>query len=305
MKTLYLSIIIAVIIAAGATVYAASFQNKNLTPLQFSPFFVSLDSYGQLWFADFNKNQVSQGFTLFPPSRIRDLNFGQVSSVDISHDDSHVIAGTVAGDRGGSLYFFDKQGNLLWSHKLDRNIFCADITPDGSHVIAQGFTLAIYEPPRPHQPPVFLHSAIIYYYDKDGNLLWSYDAGNSFLEERLGFSKDGSIIRVGASDKIFYFDNKGTLLTNYTDGNTFQDTHLPPEVRVSDDGQYTAWGRYTDNGDTVLFYKNQGNLLWAFDGQKVSFTDWMPIILIIIVSVAILIVVIEIVILRIRRTQRH
>src|SRR2546427_7518470 len=156
MKTLYLSIIIALIIATAITLYVASFQNKNLTPPQFSPFFVSLDSYGQLWFADFNKNQVSQGYTLLPPSRIRDLNFGEVSSVDISPDDSYVIAGTIAGDRGGSLYFFDKQGNLLWSHKFARNIYCADITPDGSHVIAQGFTLATYEPPRPHQPPVFL-----------------------------------------------------------------------------------------------------------------------------------------------------
>ncbi|MBI3640712.1 MAG: hypothetical protein HY223_10475 [Thaumarchaeota archaeon] len=305
MKTLFLSIIISFIIASAVTVYVASFQNKNLDPPQFSPFFVSLDSYGQIWFADFNKNQVSQGYTLLTPSRIRDLNFGQVSSVDISTDDSNVVAGTETGDKGGSLYFFDKQGNLLWSHQLDRNIFGADITPDGSHVIAQGFTLATYEPPRPDQPPVFLHSAIIYYYDKNGDLLWSYDAGNSFLEEKFGFSKDGSIIRVVASDKIFYFDNKGTLLTNYTGGNTFQDTHLPPEVRISDDGQYIAWGRYTDNGDMVLFYKNQGNLLWSYDGQKVIFTDWIPIILIIIGSIAILIAVIEIVILKIWRTQRH
>ena len=283
----------------------ASFQNKNLTPPQFSPFYISFDSYGQIWFTDFNKNQVSQGYTLLPPSRIKDLNFGQVSSVDISSDDSHVIAGTITGDKGGSLYFFDKQGNLLWSHQFDRNIFGADITPDGSHVIAQGYTLAKYEPPRPNQPPVFLHSAIIYYYDKDGKLLWTYDAGNSFLEEKFGFSKDGSIIRVGSIDKIFYLDNKGALLTNFTDDSPFQDTHLPPEVRVSDDGQYTAWGRYTDNGDTILFYKNHGNLLWSDDGQKVSFTGWIPILVIIIGSIAIIIVMIEIVILRIRRRRIH
>lgn len=283
----------------------ASFQNKSLTPPQFFPFFVSLDSYGQLWFADFNKNQVSQGYALLPPEEIRDLNFGQVSSVDISPDDSHVVAATMAGDRGGSIYFFDKQGNLLWSHQLDRNIICADVTPDGSHVIAQGYILATYEPPRPHQTPVFLRSAMIYYYDEDGNLLWSYNAGNSFLEETFGFSKDGSIIRVGVSDKTLYFDNNGVLLTDYANASSFQDTHLPPEVKVSDDGQYTAWGRYTDNGFTVLFYKNQGNLLWSYDGQKVTFTEWIPIILIIIGSIAILIVLIAIAILRIRRMQRN
>ncbi|MGH2612783.1 MAG: hypothetical protein ACRDFB_07010 [Rhabdochlamydiaceae bacterium] len=305
MKTLYLSIIVAVIVASLATVYVASFQNKSLTPPQFSPFFVSFDSYGQMWFADFNKDQVSQGYTLLPPSAIRDLDFGQVSSVDISHDDSYVVAGTTNGDRGGSLYFFDRQGNLLWSHQLDRNIFCADITPDGSHVIAQGLTLATYNPPRHDQPPVFLHSAMIYYYDKDGNLLWSYNAGNSFLEQQFGFSKDGSIIQVGVSGKTLYFDNKGNLLTNHPGDSSFQDTHLPPEVRVSDDGQYTAWGRYTDNGFTVLFYKNQGSLLWSYDGQKVIFTDWMPIILIIIGSIATLIVAIEVTILRIRRAKRH
>jgi outer membrane protein assembly factor BamB len=191
----------------------------------------------------------------------------EIRSVAITPDGKYVVAGSdgnyiVVGSEGhydmnrhGYVYFFDKNGNLLWKHTTGHCVYSVAISSDGNYVVARGW-------------------GNVCFFDKSGNLLWKYKTG---WVESVAISSDGKYVIVGSwedtdNDRfldlgyVCFFDKNGNLLWKYKTGNYFVSS-----VAITPDGNYIVAGgwkdidrdAYPDKGNVYLFDKN-GNLLWKY-----------------------------------------
>ena len=225
MKTSYLSIIAAVaIVMAFLSINPAFAQNAadmtNLTPQQ--------------------------------PNKMPFQNFttdGPVNSIVISSNDKYVVAGTQSGNDKGSVYYFDKNGTLLWNYTSDRQILSVAVSSDGSYVAAGGgqfYAIGNFG-------PAGIDNGMVYFFDGKGNLLWKYDTNRPYVMS-VAVSSNGSYVAVGTEKNILYFDKQGKLLWSFS----VQQTNIHP-VAISPDGSYVA----TKDEATVELLDNHGNLLWS------------------------------------------
>jgi len=274
-------------------------QIVRIPVLYFEPSFISLDSYGRIWLADSTKDQIQEYITIFPNGKSSLKGFEEVSAVDVSSDTRYVAASTVNG-KTGSMYLFDRHGNLLWSRNEDRSIFNLKFSPDDSHIVASAMQILQFDvPPYENQT-----NGVVYYFEKNGNLLWSYSTGKHPVAY-ADFSPDGSTIGVITSANIFYLDDNGKIIPNYNGPNIQLIPLTPAEINISQDGLYVARGLWTENGFTVLFYEKNGNLLWGYDGQIYSFTNWFPIIVVYVIGILLLVAIAVVLIFAIKKIRRR
>ena len=117
---------------------------------------------------------------------------GSIGSVSITPD-GNVVAGSCGaiGEGDGCVYYFDKNGNLLWKYKIGDGVGVS-ITPDGEYVVAESH-------------------GNVYFFDKNGNLLWKYKTGDCAIS--VSITPDGEYVVAGSHNgNVYFFDKNGNLL---------------------------------------------------------------------------------------------
>lgn len=184
---------------------------------------------------------------------------GPVNSIAISADDNHFVIGTKSVD-GGTVYFFDNQGKLLWKSIQDRHILSVAISDDGSHVAAAGSKYSGTGAGR-------YYAGLVYFFDKDGNLLWKYDTNDTAVIQ-VSMTFDGSHVAVDTSGGILYLDKYGKLLWSHNDAST--NDH---PVKITRDGSMIA----TKDSQKLRVFDKNGTLLWedteGDSGGAFTFSD--------------------------------
>jgi hypothetical protein len=173
---------------------------------------------------------------------------GPIHSVAISSDDKYIVAGSESDKNNGMVYFLDNQGNLLWQHGTDRKISQVFISSDGSYVLASGYQIA-------PGPAGIYENGAIYFFDKTGNVLWSYmtkDFGQILL---TSLSPDGSHVITASGTELSYLDNSGKVLWNYTSSSDIN------SISFSSDSSNVL----TSAGHQIQYFDKEGKLLWTFD----------------------------------------
>jgi len=150
-----------------------------------------------------------------------------VESVAVSSDGSYIAAGNY-----GEVYFFNREGKLLWSYGTGDSVISVAVSSDGSYIAAG--------------------SDKVYFFNREGRLLWSYKIDHDV--DSVAVSSDGSYIAAG-SDKVYFFNREGRLLWSY------KTDHNVNSVAVSSDGSYIAAGSMDDK---VYFFNREGKLLWSY-----------------------------------------
>ena len=185
---------------------------------------------------------------------------GQIWSVDTSADGSHIAAGTDINRTAGKIYYFDKDGSLLWENEQDRIIGKVSVSEDGSRVLASGYQLTAGAGVAFINPSVYL-------FNETGNLLWYYQNTNKTSIPLENQSLSGKIIPqkkiiIQSNEEIMYLDYEGNLLWSYIVPGSMND------VKISEDGSIIAVGvtGNTDNTWWLYVFDNFGNVLWKYDG---------------------------------------
>ena len=168
-----------------------------------------------------------------------------VPSVAITCDGKYAVAGSW----DGYVYFFDKNGNLLWKYKTGLMVGPVSITPDGSYIAAGSL-----EDTNNNGYPDSEDKDYVYFFDKNGNLLWKYEIGDWSCS--VSITPDANYIVVGSRDGyVYFFDKNGKLLWEYKTGGAII------SVAISSDGEYVAAGSLDDY---VYFFDKNENLLWKY-----------------------------------------
>lgn len=262
MKTLYLSIItgsgIIVLILIGFIFFLHPGQDKTMpnSVTQTSPDISRTLNYSteQNVTTDQTQNTVNNLHENIPKQIWSYDVDGQVLSVATTPDGSYVVAGTRMRDgheddnaRQGSVYLFDRDGNMLWKYDSTRKIASASISNDGSHILATGYQIA-------PGPAGIYENGAMYILDKNGKVLWDY-APNDFGQILAAdMSSDGSHVAAASDTRLVYFNENGDKLWNYTSNSSIHN------ISISPDGSDLA----VSAGNLIYFFDKMGNLLWTF-----------------------------------------
>lgn len=172
---------------------------------------------------------------------------GPVNSIAVSSDGTHFVSGSKSVD-GGTIYYFDNQGTVIWQSTQDRQILSVAISDDGSYVAAAGSQFYHYGT----YGPAGYNKGMVYFFDKTGNLLWKYDTNdNAALQVSVTF--DGSHVVVDTSGGILYLNKDGKLLWSHNDSSI--NDH---PVKITKDGSLIA----TKDNQKLLVFEKNGTLLW-------------------------------------------
>lgn len=188
----------------------------------------------------------------------------------------------------GELYYFDKNGTLLWwkgrGESQGKNVAVSDsgdyiARGTGSHnwvdyYFNNGTSLWYFTTYNLESSPdghdfTGVHVAIsadgrnvaavsedsrVYYFNQNGSLLWSNITGYSL--ENVAMSSDGKYIAVASRDhNVYYYNATGSRLWNFTTGDVVK------SVAIDADGQYIAVG---SNDSRVYLLGNDKTLHWDY-----------------------------------------
>lgn len=209
------------------------------------------------------------------------------NKVLISSDGEYIAIGTSYGQ----LYFFDKNGNLLWirygkrtpmyfGYSSGLNDFC--MSENGNYISAVSHDGILYfydktgkrlwsydykgtsmETPGVAVSPegnyiAVIHYTHIHFFNKEGKLLWSHKLEERSYKETIATCLDGNYIAAGAYNKIYFFNKEGKMLWDYkTEGHIY-------EISISKDGNYLAVGTF-GSVYGVYFLNKEGKLLWNIE----------------------------------------
>src|SRR5581483_8534160 len=193
------------------------------------------------------------------------LNFaadGPVDTVKISGNDRYVAAGTQAGDKNGSVYFFDNNGTLFWKYTADRQILQVAVSSDGKYLAAAGSQFYHY---GTHGPAGW-NNGEVYYFDKNGNLLWTYPVTRS-NDHTVSISPDGSYVATKDEAVVEFLDNHGNKLWSYTAGHGTEENVSAGSsyLTMSPDGKYVITSDYADG---ILLFDDAGKIVLAKNTGK-------------------------------------
>jgi len=224
------------------------------------------------------------------------------STVTISDDGSHVMLGLrgstigVPSSYGGELYYFDRNGQLLWNYTAidpfrdDAPIGYGEHPPinsikssaDGSYIAVTmagiiayfdqhgnnlwydkiGYWISSVDVSSDGQYVVaagtsFDYPMNIFFYNKAGRI-WNYTTSDEEIRgfNQVAMTSDAERIAVAAGDLLLF--NKNGDFSRMNLGTTIND------VEISDDGSYIAACR----GEEILFLDEAGNLLWNYTGAE-------------------------------------
>ncbi len=180
---------------------------------------------------------------------------GRILSIVTSYHGSYIVAGTRIqemhaddNEHQGSVYFFDKTGNLIWKYDSTRKIGTVAVSDDGQYVLASGYQIA-------PGPAGIYENGAMYFLDKNGNMLWDYTPNDYGQILVSSLSSDGSHVAAASGNNLVYFDNSGKKLWNYTSSSAIN------VISVSSDGSNVI----TSSGNVIHFFDKKGNLLWTFN----------------------------------------
>ncbi|MDE1765852.1 MAG: PQQ-binding-like beta-propeller repeat protein [Thaumarchaeota archaeon] len=193
---------------------------------------------------------------------------GQVQNIAVSQDGSYVAAATRIAEghaedsaHQGSVYLFDKDGNLLWQYQSNRKMASVSFSGNSQYVIATGYQIApgpagIYENPA------------IYLFDKNGTLLWQKEISGQ-IAWRANISYDGSVISASTPDNVLYLDRDGNVLWQIP----YKQIGQPNEgsgsqifmVSMTPNGSLLA----VRTGQDVFLLNSEGKILWRYPTQYI------------------------------------
>ena len=164
---------------------------------------------------------------------------GTVNSVGVSADGNYMVAGTW----NESVFLFDGNGSLLWSHHFAVDVECVAISGDGSRIVVG---IHEYQSGKPD----------IYLFDNLGNIIWQKDIVEDVPRD-IAISPDGKYTVAGDRyHTVYFYDAYGSSIWKYAIGN------LVDAVSVSAEGEYTAAGSWDKS---LYFFDKAGNLLWSHE----------------------------------------
>ncbi|EHP83910.1 Pyrrolo-quinoline quinone repeat-containing protein, partial [Methanotorris formicicus Mc-S-70] len=164
--------------------------------------------------------------------------YSPTDSIAMSSDGRYVVA------KEKYVYFFDrdKEKLLLWRYDTE-GLGDVSMSSDGRYVVARA------EGKR----------GGIYFFNRSGELLWSYKIDKIDNGIWVAISSDGNYIVAGSYEddgKVYFFNRSGELLWSYETGDTVS------SVAISSDGNYIVAGN--TNGK-VYFFNRSGELLWSYE----------------------------------------
>jgi outer membrane protein assembly factor BamB len=198
---------------------------------------------------------------------------GKVWGASASPNGEYIAADT----EGGSLYFFDEEGNLLWQDKVANDAYEAGVSYDGEYAVFgsldwENLTYSAYLFNKTgsllwmrkaldacgvaisddgKSIAVGADQEFVFLYNRDGEQVWKYEAGGAVTG--VSMSGDANLIVAVSNDGCVYaLDRNGTLIWKYDTGVSGW------EVSVSRDGQYVA----SSSENLVCFFDKSGNLIW-------------------------------------------
>ena len=180
----------------------------------------------------------------------------EIMSVSMSSDGRYVAVGSY----DHHVYFFDRNGNLLWKYKVDGPVISL-VSSDGNYVAAgstgNAFLKAVW--------------TRIYFFNKHGELLWKYESDKGSVG-CIAITPDGRYIVAGtqgvwdwdrekwiAKPTIFLLDRNGKLLWKREVNNSVE------AIAICPDGEYIAarTGYTTTYAKPMLYvFDKNGRILW-------------------------------------------
>jgi WD40 repeat protein len=164
-------------------------------------------------------------------------------------DDGHYVA---VGSRDGTVSLVDQSGKLLWAYNnmkanglLGSPDYGGDkwasvaLSSDGGYVAA-----GIWDNEEGAESPKII------FFDRAGNLLWTYNARNV---ADVAITPDGKKVAVVADNKAILLNNDGSVVWEYSDLNSGD------SVSISGDGSQVAW---TGDANSARVLDADGSLVW-------------------------------------------
>ncbi len=165
------------------------------------------------------------------------------AKVACSDDGKQVMAGYGAG----IAELRDRQGRVLWRWQSSRPYYTVrqvTLSRDGEHA-----GLVLYDPLQNNKGEFD-------YFDRAGNLLWTYPLENAFGFASL--SMDGGVVALGDGNRISFFNMTGNRI-----GTTVLEGFLL-DVAISDDGSIAATGiSKRDFSGNLYAIDPDGTILWS------------------------------------------
>lgn len=214
---------------------------------------------------------------------------GEISSINISEDDSIIAIGTKIRDtQKGMMYLLDKDGMLLWKQEFDSMISHVDISNNtvlvqGFHICGGGaraycnYTADIFDiqgnkkqsyahddstafgaslSPNGNQVITFTYD-VLEYFNIQESFSWKHDPGES-IRHAIFLTDSTLLVNADNTGEIIAMDSTGEKLWSFT-------TNYPNNYSyaTSSSGNYFAISDHTspDDGNIYLLDSN-GNLLW-------------------------------------------
>jgi WD40 repeat protein len=165
-------------------------------------------------------------------TRLWEHAFGsEILTLALTPDGSSFAIGT---NRPGALYYYDRNGTLLWSHGTGCPVYGSAVSKDGAYVV-EG-------------------SDMVRVFTREGDLDWRWDTG--YFAFSVAMSADGKYIAVGSDDGTVRLLRRGAgeLWKYETTGDV-------DAVAISADGSLIAAGA---DGQVYLLGKN-GKKIWKKD----------------------------------------
>lgn len=193
--------------------------------------------------------QEKEGLLWFYESEFKYYN---VEETWISSDGSFIMTYSHHNkDEVPDVYFFNGEGELWWSG-VEKDVVrvSGDFKPTMAyiHVSKNGDYILI--------PTESTKEENANLYDKNGNLLWSYNFYPSTIY-RTAISADGSYVLINTKDTVHLLDNGGNLLWSYPVSGAAH------SMDIADDGSYIGIG----DSDFFHLLNREGTLLWSKSGE--------------------------------------
>jgi hypothetical protein len=202
---------------------------------------------------------------------------GYIGALLICSTGDDLIAATA-----NKLYFFDKDGNILWTHESPNGISAISISTNGSYVAVGSQqvvllnrlgkvlweydlngTVQAFSPFSSDGNFIAFVSwenslnSTAYLFTRDGKSVWSH--GYGLYAGAVSLSADGNYIAAGSNDGLYFYGQSGKLLWNREIG-------LVDSVFTTVNASYVAavaWNSSYRGAMILYYYDRSGRLLWS------------------------------------------
>jgi len=204
---------------------------------------------------------------------------GEALAVAITADGEYIVGGS--GD--GHVYFFRRDGGLLWRYKVAEGKVFRLALAAGAQRIAVGTTSGKYITLLDWDGQLVWQQCTqgntwgaavsgdgslicggswddcIYLWNDDGQLLWKYSTGDDI--RRVAMTPDGEYIVAGSDDHhVYMLSRAGQLLWKHKTGGA-----VWAGARITPDGEYIVAG---SNDEHVYLFDKTGQLLWRHKASE-------------------------------------